>query len=41
MKYRSLGRIGWKVSEISFGGWAIGGAWGRVSEEEALGTQKS
>lgn len=37
MKYRPLGRTGWKVSEISFGAWAIGGAWGRVSEEEALG----
>ena len=37
MKYRPLGRTGWKVSEISFGAWAIGGAWGQVSEEEALG----
>ncbi len=37
MKYRLLGRTGWKVSEISFGAWAIGGAWGQVSEEEALG----
>jgi aryl-alcohol dehydrogenase-like predicted oxidoreductase len=25
MKYRELGRTGWKVSEISFGAWAIGG----------------
>ena len=24
------------VSEISFGAWAIGGAWGRVSEKDAL-----
>jgi aryl-alcohol dehydrogenase-like predicted oxidoreductase len=38
MKYRSLGRSGWKVSEISFGAWAIGGSWGRVSDEEALAT---
>ena len=30
MKYRTLGRTGWKVSEISFGGWAIGGGWGDV-----------
>jgi len=37
MKYRPLGRTGWNVSEISFGAWAIGGAWGRVSEEDALG----
>jgi aryl-alcohol dehydrogenase-like predicted oxidoreductase len=25
------------VSEISFGAWAIGGAWGQVSEKDALG----
>jgi aryl-alcohol dehydrogenase-like predicted oxidoreductase len=36
MKYRALGRTGWKVSEISFGAWAIGGSWGNVSEEDAL-----
>ena len=37
MKYRALGRTGWNVSEIRFGAWAIGGAWGHVSDEEALG----
>jgi aryl-alcohol dehydrogenase-like predicted oxidoreductase len=36
MKYRRLGRTGWEVSEISFGAWAIGGAWGHVSDEDAL-----
>jgi aryl-alcohol dehydrogenase-like predicted oxidoreductase len=36
MNYRALGRTGWKVSEISFGAWAIGGAWGEVSDEESL-----
>jgi aryl-alcohol dehydrogenase-like predicted oxidoreductase len=36
MKYRALGRTGWNVSEISFGAWAIGGAWGEVSDEESL-----
>jgi aryl-alcohol dehydrogenase-like predicted oxidoreductase len=36
MKYRTLGRTGWKVSEISFGAWAIGGAWGDVSDQESL-----
>jgi len=36
MKYRMLGRTGWKVSEISFGAWAIGGAWGKVSDEESM-----
>ncbi len=38
MNYRSLGRTGWKVSEISFGAWAIGGAWGEVDDEESLAT---
>jgi aryl-alcohol dehydrogenase-like predicted oxidoreductase len=36
MNYRPLGRTGWKVSEISFGAWAIGGSWGQVSDEESL-----
>jgi aryl-alcohol dehydrogenase-like predicted oxidoreductase len=36
MKYRALGRTGWKVSEISFGAWAIGGAWGNVDDTESL-----
>jgi aryl-alcohol dehydrogenase-like predicted oxidoreductase len=36
MNYRALGRTGWKVSEISFGAWAIGGSWGDVSDPESL-----
>jgi aryl-alcohol dehydrogenase-like predicted oxidoreductase len=36
VKYRELGRTGWKVSEISFGAWAIGGAWGGVDDKESL-----
>ncbi len=36
MQYRTLGTTGWKVSEISFGAWAIGSAWGSVSDEDAL-----
>src|SRR5215470_14122416 len=36
MKYRSLERTGWKVSEISFGAWAIGSAWGKVDDRESL-----
>jgi aryl-alcohol dehydrogenase-like predicted oxidoreductase len=36
MQYRELGRTGWKVSEISFGAWAIGGAWGDVDDTESL-----
>jgi len=36
MRYRSLGRTGWKVSEVSFGAWAIGGTWGPVTDSESL-----
>ena len=36
MNYRELGRTGWKVSEISFGAWAIGGSWGTVDDTESL-----
>ena len=45
MEYRSLGNTGIRVSEIGFGGWAIGGAtgasgiplgWGRTSDDESL-----
>jgi len=36
MRYRTLGRTGWKVSEISFGAWAIGSAWGTVDDAESL-----
>jgi aryl-alcohol dehydrogenase-like predicted oxidoreductase len=35
MQERKLGRTGVKVSEIGFGAWAIGGAWGDVSMEDA------
>jgi aryl-alcohol dehydrogenase-like predicted oxidoreductase len=36
MNYRELGRTGWKVSEIGFGAWAIGGAWGCVDDAESM-----
>jgi aryl-alcohol dehydrogenase-like predicted oxidoreductase len=45
MNYRTLGKCGVKVSEIGFGGWAIGGpsqsagiqfGWGEVPEEDAI-----
>ena len=36
MHYRPLGRTGWQVSDISFGAWAIGSAWGRVSDKDSL-----
>jgi aryl-alcohol dehydrogenase-like predicted oxidoreductase len=36
MNYREFGRTGRRVSEISFGAWAIGGTWGEVKDEESL-----
>jgi aryl-alcohol dehydrogenase-like predicted oxidoreductase len=36
MNYRALGRTGWKISEISFGAWAIGGSWGQVSDGDSM-----
>jgi aryl-alcohol dehydrogenase-like predicted oxidoreductase len=36
MKYRKLGRTGFKVSEISFGAWAIGGSWGEQHDEDSM-----
>ena len=36
MKYRAFGRLGWKVSEIGFGGWAIGGNWGPQDEKDSI-----
>jgi aryl-alcohol dehydrogenase-like predicted oxidoreductase len=36
MQYRPLGRTGWNVSTVSFGAWAIGGAWGSVDDQHSL-----
>jgi len=36
MRYRELGRTGWQVSEVSFGAWAIGSAWGPVDDRESI-----
>jgi aryl-alcohol dehydrogenase-like predicted oxidoreductase len=36
MHYRRLGRTGWDVSAISFGAWAVGGAWGAVDDSESM-----
>jgi aryl-alcohol dehydrogenase-like predicted oxidoreductase len=36
VNYRALGRTPWKVSEISFGAWAIGGSWGSVDDADSL-----
>ncbi len=40
MKYRKFGRIGWEISEISFGAWAVGGAWGSVDDEQSIAAMK-
>jgi len=36
LNYRPLGRTGWKVSEIGFGAWAIGGTWGPVKDADSI-----
>lgn len=36
MRHRTLGRTGYRVSEIAFGAWAIGGTWGEVDDEESM-----
>ena len=38
MKTRAFGRTGWKVSEISFGAWQIGGDWGKVDDKASVDT---
>jgi aryl-alcohol dehydrogenase-like predicted oxidoreductase len=36
MKTRRFGRLGWDISEIGFGAWAIGGWWGKQEDSESL-----
>jgi aryl-alcohol dehydrogenase-like predicted oxidoreductase len=36
MQYRDFGRTGWRVSEISYGGWQLGGQWGQVNDEASI-----
>ena len=36
MHYRELGHTGRKISDISFGAWAIGGSWGTVDDRESM-----
>lgn len=39
MKYRPFGRLGWQVSEIGFGAWALGGgAWSAQDDDESVRT---
>src|SRR3954466_5917216 len=41
MNYRKFRSLGWDISEISFGAWAIGGSWGEQSDEESMATLRS
>ena len=36
MQYRTFGRLGWKVSEIGYGMWGMGGQWKGGTDEEAV-----
>jgi aryl-alcohol dehydrogenase-like predicted oxidoreductase len=36
LEYRQLGRTEFRVSEISFGAWAIGGDWGQVDDGDSM-----
>ena len=36
MHYRTLGKTGYRVSDVGFGAWAIGGTWGEVTEVDAM-----
>jgi aryl-alcohol dehydrogenase-like predicted oxidoreductase len=40
VKYRQFGRIGWNVSEVGFGAWAVGGSWGAVDDEQSIDAMK-
>ena len=36
MRTRTFGRIGWPVSEIGLGTWAMGGMWGPLDDRESI-----
>lgn len=36
MKYRTFGKLNWKVSEIGFGSWAVGSDWGPQDDGTSL-----
>ena len=41
MKFRNFSNLGWQVSEIGLGCWAIGSEWGEVSAEDARDVLKT
>ena len=41
MKFRNFSNLGWQVSEIGLGCWAIGSEWGEVSTEDARDVLKT
>ena len=41
MHYRELGQTRMRVSEISFGSWAIGSDWGLVDDKESIKTLRT
>jgi len=41
MRARRLGRTDFEVSEIGFGAWAIGGAWGETVDAESLAAMRA
>lgn len=36
MQFRTFGRLGWRVSAMGFGGWAVGGGWGEQSDRDSV-----
>ena len=38
MQYRQFGRTDWRVSEICFGAWQLGGTWGEIDKKESIET---
>ena len=41
MKFRNFSNVGWQVSEIGLGCWAIGSEWGKVTPEDARDVLKT
>lgn len=38
MQFTTFAKTGWKVSEIGFGAWQLGGTWGQVDDQESIDT---